>query len=153
MITGTSTNYTGRLVDLCLFPDISLPSTPRSMAVDSPARVIAGVSKAVQGFVMALLSREGENKEDPLMGTLFSERMGVNGLKYPSDIDQIFYIEASKAMDWWNSNSKSRPLDEQIRSVSLVGRVFGATSVSLSVRFVTLAGNDIEFLLPVKWSS
>ncbi len=153
MITSTSTNYTGRLVDLCLFPGLNLPDTPRPMTVDGVAKVTTGISKAVQGFAVALLSREGENYEDTNFGTNFSSRMGYGGVKYPSDIGQIFAIEASKAIDWWNTNSKGRPLDEQIKAVDLVDQRIGATSVSLSIKVTSRADSDISFFLPVNWSN
>jgi hypothetical protein len=153
MITNTSTLYAGRLVDLSLFPGLNLPGTPEPMTVGGTAKVTAGASKAVQGFTLSLLSPQGANIEDPTMGTNFSSRMGYGGVKYPSDVAQAFAIEASKAMDWWNFNSKTRPLDEQIKSVDLTGQNIGATSISLSIKVTTKSETDISFLLPVKWSN
>lgn len=153
MISSTSTVYTGRLVDLSLFPNLNLPDTPEPMTVAGISKVTAGISKAIQGFVLCLLSPQGSNFEDPTMGTNFSSRMGYGGIKYPSDISQIFAIEASKAVDWWNFNSKARPLDEQIKSVDLTNQRIGTTSISLSIKVTTKAETDISFLLPVKWSN
>ena len=153
MISGTSIDYSGRLVDLSFFPDVRSSGTPGKMTVDGQAKVTAGVSKAIQGFVMSLLTPAGANIEDPQMGTNFAAKMSVGSVRYPSDIAQIFAIEASRAVDWWNLNSKTRPLDEQIGSVNLVSQQVGSTSMTLSVSLSSRSGTDISFLIPVGWSN
>lgn len=153
MISSTSTSYTGRLVDLSLFPEIRSAGVPADMTLEPSGAVVAGVSKAVQGFLICLLSSEGENREDPFFGTNFRSRMILTNVRYPSDVDQIFTLEASKAIDWWNRNSKSRPLDEQIKTVELVSQSLTSTKVSLRLKLYSKSESDIDFLLPVNWSN
>jgi hypothetical protein len=149
----TSQNYSGRKVDLSLFPDLKSPSTPVSMTVEGAGRVIAGAAKAAQGFLLALLSSQGERPGDPEFGTKLLYRLRTGGVRYPSDIDQIFTMEASRAMDWWNSKSKLRPTDEQIKNVELVARNISQTDISMSMVLTTLGGDNVTLLLPVKWSN
>lgn len=153
MITGTSTNYSGRRVDISLFPTILQPLVPVDMEISSSPRSIAGPSKAAQGFLRCLLVAEGEIAGDKNAGTNFFTRMTNSSIRYPSDIEHAFLIESSKAVDYWNQNSAGlRPLDEQIHKVSLVDLEIGFQGVSISIELVTRGGDKVTFLLPVNWS-
>lgn len=150
MSVTLSTDYTGRSVDLCLFPSLMSFATPADMELSSFPKVIAGPSKAAQGFIILLFTRLGELPERPDVGTNFFSRMTLGSVRYPSDVHQAFLIEGSKAMDAWNDLSASRPLDEQIKSVDLADLSFNQTGISLTVELTTKGGDSIVFLLPVK---
>ena len=150
---STSQNYSGRKVDLSLFPELKTPSVLATMTVAGPGRVIAGPAKAAQNFLFALLGREGERPGDPDFGTQFLARLTQGSVRYPSDVDQIFTLEASKAVDWWNSKSKLRPLDEQIKGVSLTNQSVDQSKILLSVSLTTRGDGSTAFLIPVNWSN
>jgi hypothetical protein len=153
MISAISTNYSGRRVDLSLFPRLLLPNAPVEMEVSRLPMSIAGPAKAAQGFVKSLLTAQGEIPGDPTAGTNFFARISNSSIRYPSDMEHLFLIESSKAVDAWNESSAgSRPLDEQINRVALVGLEIGIQGVSISIELFTRAGESTTFLLPVNWS-
>lgn len=149
----TTQNYTGRKVDLSLFPELKNPLVPVAMSVAGPSKIIAGPAKAAQNFLFALLGREGERPGDPLFGTQFLSRLTQGAVRYPSDVDQIFTLEASKAVEWWNSKSKLRPLDEQIKGVSLTNQSTSQSNIVLAVSLTTRGESSTTFLIPVNWSN
>jgi hypothetical protein len=154
MIASISTNYSGRKADLCLFPRLMEPNTPVDMEVSRQPMSIAGASKAAQGFIYHLFVAAGEIAGDPDMGTNFFAKMSNRGaIRYPSDINQAFLIESSKAIDAWNERSKSRPADEQIKRVAVVDTEINRNEVSLSLELTTKSNDVIAFLLPVNWSN
>lgn len=151
MITDVSRDYSGRISDLSIFPSLESPLTPVQMEISSTPKVIAGPSKCAQGFIIALLSREGEFEDRPYNGTRFLEK--VRRAQYPSDIEQAFLIESSKAIEQWNDNSEHRPLDEQIDKVELSSLSFIFGNADMSVDLTTKGGDSVTFLLPSNWSN
>ena len=115
--------------------------------------VIAGPSKAAQGFLRCFLAEQGEIAGDPSAGTNFFKRITGASIRYPSDVEQLFLIESAKAVDYWNRTSaSSRPADEQIGRITLVGLEITTQGVSISIDLVTRSGDKTTFLLPVNWS-
>ena len=151
MITSVSRDYTGRNSDLSIFPGLESPSTPVFMGISRAPKVIAGPSKCAQGFIVALLSKEGEFEDRPNDGTRFLEK--IRKAQYPSDIEQAFLIESSKAIEQWNDNSAHRPLDEQIERVELSSLSFIFGNTDMSVDLTTKGGDSVTFLLPSNWSN
>jgi len=152
MITGTSINYTGRRVDLSLYPAIRLSGVPVSNEFSQAPKAVAGLSALVQNFARILLTPEGTFRGDPTMGTNFFKKISAGGIRYPADIEHSFLIEASKAAEYMaTATDPSTPLDEQLETASLSDIEIGPTSISLVIDVVSRAGSTVSFLLPVNW--
>lgn len=153
MIEGTSINYTGRKVDLSLFPSIANSGIRVAAGVSSNPKAVAGLSMMAQNFARILLTPMGTYRGDPKMGTNFFNKLSSRSMQYPSDIKQAFLIESGRVLEYMHDAvTAATPLDEQVGSVSLGNVDLGSTSVSLRIDLVSKAGNSVFFLLPVNWT-
>src|SRR4051812_21430592 len=116
MITGTSEDYTGRQVDIALFPAIQESGVPVPAEFSTNPKAIAGLSMVVQNYGRILLTRQGTYRSDPQMGTKFFDQVVSRGVRYPSDLQHIFLIESGKVLDYLANHYGNAPLDERISS-------------------------------------
>lgn len=154
MITGTSTDYTGRKVDLALFPEIATPGIPADARLTNQPKAVAGLSAVVQNYGRILLTRLGTFRADPFMGSLFVDKITTRLVRFPSDIQQTFMIESDKVLEYMDEKvTDETPLDEQIKRASLVDQELSVTSVDLTIEIESRSGDKVSFLLPVNWNS
>ena len=154
-VVATSSNYSGRQVDLSIFPDQRLPN--RAVITDIGkdrvfSRAIAGPAKASQNYGRLLLTPLGSVRSHPTMGTKFRERFTQGGLRYGTDPGQVFAAENLRVLDFLDSVSVGRPDDERIESATLQGFTVVAGGVTLNVALTMRSGDTTTFLLPVSWS-
>ena len=147
-----STNYSGRTVDLSIFPDLSAIGIPAESKLSIQPKAVAGIAMAVQNFARILLTPLGNYRADPLMGSNFSQKLSNRYILYPSDLQQVFLIESARVLDYMASHYGSAPLDERIQSVSLLSSSVRSTTISMTIAVVTAAGNTVSFILPVVWN-
>ena len=117
---NTTTNYTGRSIDISLFGS-SPTGASIEMGLRPTALAITGKLKASQNYIRAMFSSVGERREEPRYGSaLISGLIGTN-INFPIQINQIFSTQNALALNWIKSNyTSSTPLDEQIDTVTLL---------------------------------
>lgn len=153
MISGTSKNYTGRKVDLSLFPTIQSPSVSVNSGLTAEPKAIAGLSAMAQNYGRVLLTPLGTYRGDPLMGSYFFNKLVTRLVRYPSDIQQTFLIESGRVIDYLDTvYAADAPLDEQVRRATLTDIELQGTSIGLVIELESRAGDSVSFLLPVNWN-
>ena len=150
----TTTNYSGRKVDIALFG-----STPSGAAIEMGMRptalAITGKLKASQNYIRTLLSMVGERKEDGTYGSELIQSLLSTNISFPIQIQQAFSIQNALVLKWIKSlYTDATALDEQIDTVALLDySIQPGGKVSLSLQLSTLAGETASFYLPVAWST
>ena len=150
---STSKDYTGRTVDLCLFPELAVSGVPSAMALGPNTRVIAGPSKACQKFMVVLMTELGSDRVRPSMGTaipamLRSGRIFIS----PGQVEQVFNVEAMVAVNYLNSvRTTGQPLDEIVTLAKLSSYSYSGTTLSLTINLTMADGSTNPILLPVIW--
>jgi len=147
-----STDYTGRTVDLAMFPDLTQPNKFVNAEFSCAPKAIAGISMLVQNYVRILLSPLGCYVSDPTFGSNLISRL--KQVQYSSDITNAFATENSRVISYMQQNQNpASPLDEQIASATLTGSNISGTSIELDITVVSQAGTGVSLLLPVQWNN
>lgn len=150
---STSKDYTGRTVDLSLFPQISSSDVPSAMGIGPQTRVISGPLKACQKFIAVLMTELGSDRVRPNMGTSLPAALkGGRIFISPGQIEQAFNVEAAIAVNYLDAVRKpGQPLDEIITEVRLRTYSSARRSLSLTADATMADGSTSPILLPVIW--
>lgn len=153
-IIATSKNYTGRKVDLSLYPEIAVSGVPVEGKISPSSRAIAGPSKVAQNFVRILLTPLGKYRAHPKLGSDFMLRLRQGFVRFDVDLLHLFTGEALGVVEFMEAQTTiDTPLDERIAAVELVEYSVIQGSVRLRARLTTQAGDNTTFLLPVSWGN
>lgn len=149
-ITATSTNYTGRVVDLSLYPSIQTPGIPADMQVSKTPKAIAGLSKMAQNYSRLLLTPLGTFYGDPDRGSLLLTKLSSGTVRFPIQAAQVFLIESERVREYIKQNeTPDTPADERIGTVNLISFDLSPTVVSFNISITSESGGNVTFLLPV----
>ena len=162
-MTGTSTSYANRQLDMELLQHVAIPYDQRVFpAVDhdkdgSGPRICAGMEKVVQRYAKLLLTDLGSVKFDDLLGNNLMSSIR-NGEVYSTAWLTQLFNEANRnvlnAMIMDDNDTDTfgdAPDDERIDTAELVDlEIDQATaSVRIHVKITTLAGEEYEYIAPV----
>lgn len=152
-IPRTSKNYSGRKVDLALYPSINIPEVPVPSSAGPSPKAIAGPSKVAQNFVRIFLTPIGHYRGHPELGTEFMERLHSGAVRFSVDLLHVFSGEALRVVDFMRETTiDGTPLDERIESVELKDHSIDRGHIRLRIELTTQAGIGTNFLLPIIWS-
>ena len=146
-ITGTTTDYTGRTIDMYVSGSLD-PLSPNSQAVTyafgSSAKYIAGVQKLAQRYLIMLM-----NSGFP------AQVLGMNNsnIQVAVRLFNLASFDIVKTFKDYQKSNPGAPLDEQIVAVQLLGTTLtNKTQLTFSLQLVTAAGTNIPFVLPLPLS-
>lgn len=157
---NTTTDYTGRQLDVELLQSITKPAelVPVTLSnVSKPPKMVAGIEKLVQRYALLLLTNIGE--------VHFDQEQGGDLLKlllegYVQDVGQLNYAFASAnnlVISQLNNDDLNTdtygtiPPDEMIKEATLLdSSVDKATSTAyLRIQVISQADTDFVFVVPV----
>jgi hypothetical protein len=152
----SSTDYTGRKKDM------SILDYPNLTAIDGAevfprfgkaSKFCAGTQKLVQRYTILMLTNIGSQKFYPTAGVDFLWPL-QSGISPTSRIEaaQIFSLadyDANRVIRNYQTLNPDIPEDEQLQRTELQNLVLAGGYVAFSVKLVTLAGNDSNFLIPL----
>lgn len=157
-ITGTTTNYSGRKVDIHIFQGVN----PDKLAAVTPSfgnisNFCSGIQKLIQRFAIALLTDLGSQKDYPEFGTTLMRTLNNRNLLFnKADLFPIFnfasYKVISEFKDYQAKNSDI-PADEKLNTAYLSDIIIANDSVSFKVTIIPVSGNATEFLIPLPKSN
>lgn len=147
-----SQNYSGKRVDLSIFPDLKSPSTPVDAKFGSNPKAIAGPMASAQNFVRLLLTPKGYYKSDPSIGSDFYAGLSGRTVRYSSDLLHLFLIESNNVLDYMALVGQTLPDDERIKTADLIDANITGTTIDMVIEITTAAGETLTILLPVQWS-
>lgn len=153
MSAPTSTNYSGRKVDLSIFPSGSDPNVPANSGFSLGGRVISGPLALAQAFSVALLTPLGHYKSDPDFGSTLMADLTERKIQFPSDILHVFALASISVISYFDTYRRNLPLDEQIDDVILDSYTVQGTVIEMSISLTAKSGSNTTFLLPVQWGS
>lgn len=150
-MSRVSTDYTGRVVDIStaslLATQVSPAAARTPLAFGDPTKVIAGVEKAVQAFVTALFTRQGETW-DPDMGCGFLTAVTTGQIRTPIDAANYFSSEVSGIL--LQINDPEGPDDEYIETAVFLSATVDHVRISLRIQITTRAGTAVTVLVPIE---
>jgi len=142
-ISNTTTDYTGRTVDMYISGPLDSASTAAQSVVYSfgnPSQYIAGVQKLVQRYVISLIN---SGFIEALMG-------GVNNnIQSATHIFNLYSWNVILAFKTYQNNNLNQSLDEQLSTVQLTNVAASGDSVNFSAQLITKAGDTVQFVLPL----
>jgi hypothetical protein len=155
-ISSISSNYSGRTKDISIlqYPDASLPDAQIVLPqFGQNARFCSGVQKLLQKYVVILLTNLKSQPSFPDFGTelLYTLQGGIS----PVDrvrASQIFILASFAAvteLKRYQINNPTIPDDEKIVRAELLNLDLYGGYVGFSVKIVTVAGEDIPFIVPL----
>lgn len=153
-VANIITDYTGRqrdlLINLGLDPKSS-KTQPVSLGFGPMSSACAGIQKLVQRYMVLLMTGLGTQPAFPSAGSEFASSLlpGRNfsrtGLTHDfnfANADILRLMQAEQSLT-------RRPPDEQISSAYLSSVDVVGDRVSLNIRVVSYAGENVDFLLPL----
>lgn len=153
MIIGTSRNYAGRQVDLSIFPSQLQPGSPAIAEFSARPKAIAGPSRALQQFAIALLTPLGHYRSDPGYGSHFMPKVLSSELRLTTDLDFLFIKESKRVLEWIATNRPANtPSDEILDDVSMLSSDITRTSVAIVGLAMLRTSEPVNFLLPINWN-
>jgi hypothetical protein len=155
-ILGTTTDYTGRTVDISVlqYPDaLAVGTKKETPAFGNPSNLCAGVQKLVQRYTIMMLTNIDSQPEYPNFAAsfLWTLQAGVS----PVDsirVRQIFALADYAVVNIIKSYQvlhPNLPLDEQLARTSLINLSLSTGTVEFDVQLTTLAGTAVNFLVPL----
>jgi|SRR5579859_2053279 hypothetical protein len=142
-VSGTTTNYTGRLLDINVSGSLSpLSSATQSVtyAFGSPTQQLAGVQKLVQRYVISLMN---SGFVTALIGA------AANNISYAANLFNSYswgVIQQFKSYQLSNPNTNS---DEKLNTVQLLSVSSNGDAVAFSIQLTTHAGTSVTYVLPI----
>lgn len=153
-ITGSTTNYSGRKVDLHIFqgvnPNKLSPVTPSFGKISN---FCSGIQKLIQRFAIALMTDLGSQPNYPDFGTkLMSTLNNRNMLFNKADLYPIFNFAAYKVVSEfrdYQAKNYDIPDDEKLNTAYLSDIIISNDSIAFKVTIIPVSGDTTEFLIPL----
>ena len=156
----STTDYTGRQIDLELLQSIQLPSFAAQRVqvanVTQTPKVVAGVEKAVQRYTQMLLTTVGDVHFNPLEGGYLVPTLFQGLVQDQGQLAHLFCVASSSAMQAINRDDQDAtfgpiPDDELLQNAALTDMQFDYPSqtVSLTILLTTAAGESYNFVVPI----
>lgn len=151
MITNTSTNHSGRKLDLCLFPSMTAPGLTSMEIPGTVPKATAGRNKASQNFARLLLTPLGTWRSDAEAGSNVSSKF-LSGIPFTFDqIPSFFAAECLSVIELMaRQHQTGTPEDEKIVSSTLVSHTASAGVLSVRIALTYADGAGTELILPVR---
>lgn len=152
---ATSTDYTGRSVDLLIFQGVKAAGDQKLVLGfgDEGGEVVTGIQKLSQTFTTLFLTRLGTIPYHPELGTDFVTALQQGRIKDESDVKAEFAIAVEQIRQTLalQANENSLPDDETFDSAVLNSFNLdkAASKLTLSIQINSLAGSNRTIFLPI----
>jgi hypothetical protein len=151
-------NYTGRSVDLLIFQNTA-PRGEKKLSLgwggNTGGALTTGVQKLAQLWTILFLTEQGSIPTSLDDGTVFLFALRTGAIQDESDVQTAFAEAAKDVLNQLQAREIASdlpiPLDEQIRSASLLSFTLdpATSTLSLRVSITSMAGTKHDIILPV----
>jgi len=159
-MNGTTTDYTGRQVDLECLQTVVAPTGTTELsltATNGVSRRITGLQKAVQRYVALLLTPTSSvpfpgDQPNTLLDALRTGTVSNTGtLRHLFNMANAAALDAIRKDDYNTVKFGDQADDERISTVELAGMTidYATSTLGLSLTFRTEAGSDYAYVVPV----
>lgn len=151
-MTATAKDYLNRRVDILLWDgDVVVGRdtlTPPALATGG--KIVTGVEKAAQAFLLRLLTPLGSIPGRLERGTILITRARQGAWRTSIDVAQDYLLAASDALrQLYDERQEGDPDDELIDSQSLDSVAISSGTVTLRISITTLAGTTRTYIQPI----
>ena len=152
-ISGTSTNYSGRKIDLHIMQGVKAPATTSiTPSVGVISNYCTGIQKLVQRYAIMLLTELGSQEPYPEFGSNFLTKLtSSSSIFNVRDVYHIFAFandKVSKEIIAYQIDN-ILPEDEQLNTASLLDVVPQSEGVALKIQIVPMSNTAVEFIIPL----
>ena len=158
---GTSTDYTGRKVDLEIFQTENPPAVFKeltlTMTSGDVSRKLTGIQKLAQRYMLVFFTAKGSVPLRPDYGTSFMAAVGSGLMQSRTAVVQYFSfanVEVGQQLRLQDQDADGAALsdDEKFSRAYLMDYAVDTSSAKLylKVKLESLAGGVYIFVLPVK---
>ena len=154
---NSTTDYSGRQVDMELLQTISQPTGTRrlSISIAQPiARIVTVIQKAVQRYATLFLSMK-DSQFDSSLGTDFMAQVQQGWLGTREKVSTAFAFANADVMEIMQKDDRDatygdQPADEQVVQADLLDYQvdYASARLSLTIQLTTAAGDAVTFVLP-----
>ena len=150
----TIADYANRNVDLAAYQDMQPGGerllTQELVGTDHGGRIVAGIQKLVQRFIILLLTEKGSVAHFPDKGCEFLTDARTGVFLVPLDVFTSF---SSSLVDIEQqlkaTEAATDPDAERFSSAEIIAVTLAAGNASVRVRLVSRAGSGYVFLTPI----
>jgi hypothetical protein len=154
-ISGTTTDYTGRTVDILIMGGVN-PLSPEiqqdSLTFGSPSQYVTGIQKLIQRYAINMMTILGSQTNYPSFGTNFVQGLlSVAGLT-TNAATHLFNFGNMKIISefrLYQAANPSMPLDEQLDTATLLSFNSTGDTINIQIAITSLAGENVVFVLPL----
>jgi len=157
----TTTDYTGRQVDLCFMSGVSGPAPGTSqpqLSITSDPKRVSGIQKLIQRYANLLVTKLGSVQFSEGTGSLLCESIQSGKASNSAYIEHVFAVASADALAVMAADDSDSDVygasvdDEIIESADLTDIIidYASAAVSLEVSITTAAGDTYDFIVPVK---
>jgi len=155
LLSGNTGQYVDRVVDLLAFDNMDpVQETRLVQALIMPGgsgAMITGVQKLAHRFLIELLTVEGTLQYLPDRGCSFMADANSGVWRVPADVQASF----AAALFTIRQNLQAEediedPDEERFDDAELLNVRIGGGEASIQVRIVSLAGDEVEVILPIR---
>lgn len=154
-ITTQSTDYTGRQLDVNIAykinPNFAGPQEV-NLRFGTVSTYCAGVQKLVNRYIIALFTALGSQPNYATFGTNFLPSLIGKNMVTALDAKHTFNLASWSVVQLFRNYQKENPglpTDEQINTASLADLTVTETGLTFRVNLLTLAGEKVQFLVPL----
>ena len=151
---ATSTDYSGRLVDVLIFQGTQPAGmVPVSLSFGSAGYLTTGIQKVSQSFTMFFLMDKGSVPAQPDYGTSFVSQFRLGYLRDESSVKSAFAFASDATVRALRAQAAAAnlPADETIKSATLLGYSLDKATGNLQLRIqlTSDAGATRTVFLPI----
>lgn len=156
----TTTDYTGRQVDLAAFHAPAQPlgqfRVNLSLSTNGVTQQVAGIQKLVQRYVNLILTPLGAVVFDPIDGSSFLHDIHLGGTYTAEQLLHSFVFANAGVITLIQSEDAdptygTPPADEMLADAKILSSSFDYTRGTLNIRvqLTTRTGDNITFVVPL----
>lgn len=154
-IKSITQDYTGRKRDLNIAFGIDPTNTARQkvdLRFGPLSTFCAGVQKLIQKYMILFLTAAGTQPQFPTFGTDFSKSIYSGNLTSREEILHAFNFANFTVLETlkkYQAKNPDLPLDEQISTATLNNLEIDGDRLTIDIKIITNAGEDVDFLIPL----
>lgn len=159
MYSKTTTNYTGRQLDLEILQSVVSPDHAQKVIPGislSGGKIVSGIEKMVQRYLVLFLTKLGSVHFDKLAGSDLLSNLAKGTITDTNSFTFHFNIANEYALSKMKEDSESNLYgpenpDEAIDSAELknIDLDYGSSTARISIKLTSKAGNNYYFVVPL----
>jgi hypothetical protein len=154
-ITGTTTDYSFRTVDILIMGGIN-PLSPDiqkdTLTFGKPSQQVTGVQKLIQRYAINMMTVLGSQVNYPTYGTNFVKSLLTMSGVTTNAATHLFNFANMKTISEFRAYQAANPnlpLDEQLNTATLLSFNSSGDTINIQISISTLAGQNLIFVLPL----